>query len=124
MKISQECKVLHPYKPCSRVSAVYIQMNQSVSKQFSNIKKYKNDAKNDSKISRSHFKNLENVTQYTPKVQMLASISEPFARGVKAPARVFRDLLLGTYGGNPLGPMLAFSEAPLVRFYRLFKRFR
>ena len=52
---------------------------------------------------------------------MLASILAPLARADKAPARFVRDLFLGTSGGYPLGPFLASSGAPLVRFLVLLE---
>ena len=46
-------------------------------------------------------KSIEIYYLNTPKSKMLASMLEPFARGVKAPARFLRNLFFGTSGGGP-----------------------
>ena len=60
----------------------------------------------------------------TPHVQMLASILEPFARGVKAPARFVATCFGEPLGGYPLGPMLASSGTPLVQFCQFVGGYR
>ena len=67
-------------------------------------------------------KNIENISHNTPNFQIWAPNMEPVAWLIRGPARFFHDLLFGTSGGYPLGPILAFTGAPLVRFCRLFGR--
>ena len=66
---------------------------------------------------------LKNIIQNTPTIQILVTILEPIAWLFRLVARFVCDLLFGTSGGYPLGPILASHGAPLVRCARLFGRF-